>query len=128
MEKNCLDCKFWEDRSSSDTCVNCYSLEIKNPSANKNNNGTQYQIDILFDNFKEFLKEKNRRYGDSALDPLKIFSKTDAGSQICNRIDDKLGRIKNSKELKKNDLCDLFGYVALLLIEKGFIEFDDLID
>ena len=79
---------------------------------------TQQQIDILFDNFKEFLKEKNRRYGDSAISPVQIFSKSSAGSQICNRLDDKINRIKNSSELKKNDVSDLFGYTALLMIEK----------
>ena len=31
---------------------------------------TQEKIDILFNNFKEFLKEKNKRYGDSALSPI----------------------------------------------------------
>jgi hypothetical protein len=89
---------------------------------------TQEKIEVLFDNFKDFLKEKNRRYGDSAIAPIKIFTKSDAGSQICNRLDDKLSRIKNSSDLKKNDLADIFGYTALLLIEKGWIEFDDLLD
>jgi hypothetical protein len=86
---------------------------------------TQEKINILFDNFKEFLKEKNKRYGDSALNPLQIFSKIDAGNQICNRIDDKLGRIKKSELLKKNDVSDMFGYIALLLIENNWLEFKD---
>jgi len=89
---------------------------------------TEEKIEILFNNFKEFLKEKNRRYGDSALTPIQIFSKSDAGSQICNRLDDKLNRIKNAKELKKNDVSDIFGYIALLLIQNEWIEFKDLLD
>lgn len=89
---------------------------------------TQDKIDLLFDNFKEFLKEKNKRYGDSALHPLQIFSKIDAGNQICNRIDDKLGRIQNSNSFKKNDISDIFGYVALLLIENNWLDFKDLLD
>lgn len=48
---------------------------------------TQEDIETLFTNFKEFLKEKNRRYGDSALHPINIFSELDANSQICNRLD-----------------------------------------
>lgn len=94
----------------------------------KKNNNTQENIEKLFNNFKEFLKEKNKRYGDSALNPLQVFSKQNSGSQICNRIDDKLGRIKKSKELKKNDVSDLFGYVALLLIENNWLNFHDLLD
>ena len=89
---------------------------------------TRQKIDLLFLNFKNFLQEKNNRYGDSALTPIQIFSKNDAGSQIKNRLDDKLSRISNSKELRKNDLSDVFGYVALLLIENDWLEFDELLD
>ena len=89
---------------------------------------TQQKIDLLFDNFKTFLKEKNIRYGDSAINPLQIFSKESANSQICNRLDDKLGRIKRSTELKKNDVSDMFGYIALLMIQNNWLEFEDLLD
>lgn len=89
---------------------------------------TQEKINILFTNFKEFLKEKNRRYGDSALNPLNIFSKEPADNELCNRLDDKLSRIKVSKELRKNDVADVFGYIALLLISKGWTSFEDLLD
>lgn len=89
---------------------------------------TQEKIDLVCGNFAKFLKEKNRRYGDSAISPMKIFSKSEAGSQICNRLDDKLGRIKNSTELKKNDCSDILGYMVLLMIEKDWTEFDDLLD
>lgn len=89
---------------------------------------TQENIEKLFINYKCFLKEKNKRYGDSAINPLNIFSKNNASTQICNRIDDKISRIKNSKILNKNDCADLFGYLALLLIENNWIEFEDLLD
>jgi hypothetical protein len=89
---------------------------------------TQESIKILFENFGEFLIEKNTRYGDSALNPPMIFSDTPAEGQIRNRLDDKLGRIKISNELKKNDVADVFGYVALLMIQKGWVDFEDLLD
>jgi len=89
---------------------------------------TQEKIDILFDNFKEFLKEKNRRYGDSAMSPIQIFSKLDATEQLFNRVDDKINRVKNSSELRKNDLADIFGYCALILISKDWTDFKDQID
>jgi len=90
---------------------------------------TQEKIDLLFGNFREFLKEKNKRYGDSAISPIKIFSKNDAGNQILNRLDDKLSRIANSNEgLRKSDVCDLFGYTALLMIQKDWLNFDEEID
>lgn len=89
---------------------------------------TQAAISTLFANFSEFLKEKNRRYGDSAINPAMIFSNLPPDKQICNRLDDKLNRIKNSEELRKNDVADVFGYVALLMIQRGWLEFDDLLD
>lgn len=97
--------------------------------AEKNDNyNTQDSIDILFNNFAEFLKEKNKRYGDSALNPLMIFSNTPAEVQISNRLDDKLSRIKKSTNLKKNNVADVFGYVALLIIQKGWLSFEELLD
>jgi hypothetical protein len=93
-----------------------------------NGMATADKIDKLFNNFKELLKEKNRRYGDSALKPIKIFAQSDAHSQICSRLDDKLSRIANSEEMRKNDICDILGYIALLMIEQNWLEFDDLID
>ena len=89
---------------------------------------TQIKIKLLFENFSEFLIEKNKRYGDSVLYPINVFSKQDSDSQICNRLDDKLSRIQNSDELRKNDICDAFGYLALLMINNDWLEFDELID
>ena len=90
---------------------------------------TQAKIDRLMFNFGEFLKEKNRRYGDAAISPMQLFSKLDASNSICIRIDDKLNRIKNSQEgLRKSDVCDLFGYLSLFMIERGWITFGEEID
>ena len=89
---------------------------------------TQLEISRLMRNFENFLTEKNRRYGDSALSPLKVFSKIEPGNGICVRLDDKLSRISNATELRKNDVADVFWYVALLLIEKGWTNFDELLD
>jgi len=83
-------------------------------------------------NFAEFLAEKNTRYGDSALHPAQVFSSTPAQEQICNRLDDKLSRIKHAREegevLRKNDVADVLGYVALLCVANGWLNFEDLLD
>lgn len=83
---------------------------------------------IICNNLANFLNEKNKRYGNSALEPVKVFSKADSESQLLNRIDDKLSRIKNSTELRKNDIVDLIGYLVILCIKKGWMSFKDLID
>lgn len=38
---------------------------------------------------------------------------------ICCRLDDKLMRVKNADSLRTNDICDLIGYLNLLLISIG---------
>jgi len=89
---------------------------------------TQNEIIEVCENMKDFLLEKNRKYGDSALHPTMIFSADVAEMQIRNRIDDKLSRIKNSDELRKNDTCDCVGYMILLMIAKGWTDFDDILE
>ena len=65
----------------------------------------------------ELLIEKNRKYGDSALKPVRIFSSSDAKEQIRVRIDDKLLRIV-SKQLDDDEdvINDLIGYLILLKV------------
>lgn len=63
------------------------------------------------------LIEKNRSYGNSALNPVRIFSRSDTTEQIKVRIDDKLSRFMNGDDtFKENDLDDLMGYLVLLSI------------
>ena len=78
---------------------------------------TQTHISLICDQIKELLLEKNRKYGDSALNPNRIFSKADAVEQILVRIDDKLNRIQKGAGLLANDedvVSDLIGYLVLL--------------
>ena len=71
---------------------------------------------ILFA-IEELLIDKNRKYGNSALDPKRVFSKADAVEQIKVRIDDKLSRIANQVTDEDEDVIDdLIGYLVLLKI------------
>lgn len=74
---------------------------------------------MICDGVKDLLLEKNRKYGDSALNPARIFSKSDAVEQLLVRIDDKLNRIQKGAGLLATDedvLMDLMGYFVLLKI------------
>lgn len=63
------------------------------------------------------LLEKNARYGNSALDPVRILSRAPADEQLRVRIDDKLSRLAAQAPGDDEDaLWDLAGYLILLRI------------
>ena len=67
----------------------------------------------------EFLIEKNRKYGNSALEPVRIFSKSDTLEQLNVRIDDKLSRAISSQTDDDEDIeTDLVGYIILKKVYK----------
>ena len=66
----------------------------------------------------EMLKKKNAAYGDSALSPVRIFSKADPVEQILVRIDDKLSRLARGMAAGEDVEDDLMGYLVLLKIAK----------
>ena len=81
--------------------------------------GVNSADDIAFvcDEIKNFLLEKNRKYGDSALNPARIMSRADSVEQIKVRIDDKLNRIKNAQTDEDEDVVkDLLGYLVILRV------------
>lgn len=71
-------------------------------------------------NIAQMLCEKNTLYGDSALRPLRVFSRSSPTEQIRVRIDDKLSRLANAVQDTEDTLSDLVGYLVLLRIgEQG---------
>lgn len=71
------------------------------------------------------LLQKNAAYGDSAANPIRIFSKSDPVEQIKVRIDDKLSRIAKGNNLLEKDedvIKDLVGYFALLMGVKNVVK------
>ena len=80
---------------------------------------TQKHIAAVCDDVKELLLYKNEKYGDSAISPCRIFSKSTPVEQILVRIDDKLNRIMKGVGLLDTDedvIVDLIGYLVLLKI------------
>jgi len=70
------------------------------------------------DELKNLLISKNLKYGDSALNPTRIFSSLSSIESIKVRIDDKINRIKNNGVLcdDEDTVMDLAGYLILLRI------------
>ena len=67
---------------------------------------------------KDLLLDKNDAYGDSALNPVGIFSRLKATEAIKIRLDDKLKRIANVgvNDETEDTLMDCAGYMILLMI------------
>lgn len=79
---------------------------------------TQYLIKKIGEEVIELLLQKNLDYGDTANNPISIFSKLDSIEAISARIDDKLSRIKNKgiNDNTEDTVTDLIGYLILLKV------------
>lgn len=80
---------------------------------------SQMKIAVVCDEVKQLLLSKNAKYGDSALNPSRVFSKASPVEQLLVRIDDKLSRIEKGAGLLASDedvVSDLIGYLVLLKI------------
>ncbi len=64
------------------------------------------------------LMEKNAAYGNSALQPVRVFSKASIEEQILVRIDDKLSRLSRGQAAGEDVVQDLLGYLILLRIAR----------
>ena len=82
---------------------------------------TAERISTVCDEVKALLIAKNRAYGDSAINPVRIFSRADAAEQINVRIDDKLSRIargRGTDQVTEDTELDLIGYLILKRVQK----------
>lgn len=82
---------------------------------------TQMKLVDVLDGMKNLLLYKNKKYGDSAINPKKIFYKGDSTNSILIRLDDKIGRVMSNPDDKPrvNDVADIIGYCTLLLVSMG---------
>jgi hypothetical protein len=81
--------------------------------------GTQAEIRAVCAELADMLCDKNRKYGNSALDPVRIFSKCDTLEQINVRIDDKLSRILSGQDDDTEEPeFDLAGYLILKRVKR----------
>lgn len=86
---------------------------------------------------RSLLLQKNKRYGDSAINPLRVFSTAPTLEQIKVRIDDKLSRILTDTQNRLNNPdaqpeadpeddedteLDLIGYLILLRIKRHLLQ------
>lgn len=70
------------------------------------------------DEIVNLLIEKNQAYGNSALDPVRVFSKADNIEQLNVRIDDKLSRLARGNDAGEDVVKDLLGYLLLYRVQQ----------
>lgn len=97
--------------------VNPFEIEMRYTKEALYTDTQQKLVDVL-DGMKSLLLYKNRKYGDSAINPKKIFYKGDSTNSILIRLDDKIGRVMSNPDDKPrvNDVADIIGYCTLLLV------------
>ena len=81
-----------------------------------------FEADVrnYLDKIANMLILKNKQYGDSALNPIRIFSKANTNEQLLVRLDDKLSRIVRGDVSLENEevLDDIMGYLTLIGVNK----------
>lgn len=75
----------------------------------------------VMDRVREGLLEKNAAYGNSALEPVRIFSQAGPLAQLDVRIDDKISRMKSGLPDDEDAAWDLLGYLVLREVAKGWV-------
>jgi hypothetical protein len=90
-----------------------WSLAACEPKSRREFNDS---VSKVLDLVGETLRQKNIEYGNSALSPIRVFSKAPATDGLCVRIDDKLSRIQTTGYGKRGEdtLLDLICYLVLL--------------
>jgi hypothetical protein len=62
------------------------------------------------------LLSKNAAYGNSALDPVRVFSTAPLTEQLLVRLDDKVSRLARGNAAGEDVAADMLGYLLLVVI------------
>lgn len=73
-------------------------------------------FDIVAHKARAMLIEKNAAYGDSALNPVRMFSKASLKEQLLVRLDDKASRLARGSNAGEDVAADMLGYFLLVFI------------
>ena len=104
----------------------CVIVQMGYKAEDFEDTSTQQKIKDILSGMTDLLLYKNKKYGDSAINPKKIFYKGDSTNSILIRLDDKIGRVMSNTEEKPrvNDVADIIGYCTLLLVSMGITSED----
>jgi len=94
------------------------------PARTRTSGGVSYDAAALIrtecDELADMLIAKNQKYGNSALEPMRVFSRASPVEQILTRIDDKISRLRVASLDEDEDVVlDLLGYLVLLRVARS---------
>ena len=96
-----------------------YAVELVTDKAKQGESSFDQKVRTVLDDMVTLLVEKNTAYGNSALNPVRIFSKADTTEQLYVRLDDKINRVKQGHEYPGDDtIRDIIGYCTLILVAR----------
>lgn len=80
----------------------------------------EYGVDQVLATVRAHVLAKNIAYGDSALNPVRIFSKSDTDEALRVRLDDKLSRMARGdvNAFAEDPTLDIMGYLVLLEMKR----------
>ena len=109
----------WGRNLPSNLMIDKYNKALEQAKPVKGQDESSFKISKTMGEITKFLLDKNDQYGDSALQPIRIFSRADKTEQLKVRIDDKLNRLMQGNASLESDedvVKDLIGYLVLLLV------------
>ena len=116
----CIGCAFREIAGECPTCDGMQWRRHPTQSLTVSERDTQRRIASICDDVRKILLDKNKKYGNSAIDPVRIFSTASPIEQINVRIDDKISRIVRGKGVDDEDVeLDLIGYLILRRVARA---------
>ncbi len=74
------------------------------------------ELDRVLADARKLLISKNAAYGNSALDPVRVFSTASLKEQLLVRLDDKASRLARGQAAGEDVAADMLGYLLLVVI------------
>lgn len=93
-----------------------YAVEPVTDKAKQGESSFEQKVRTILTDVGDIVVARNKEYGNSALDPVRVFSKSDRMEQLKVQLDHKLSRIARGGDPGLDTLRDLIGYEVLYII------------
>ena len=95
-----------------------YAVELVTDKAKQGESSFEQKVRRILTDVGDIVVARNKEYGNSALDPVRVFSKSDRMEQLKVQLDHKLSRIARGGDPGLDTIRDIIGYCTLILIAR----------